>query len=92
MNGITYCILALSTYLHFAETYASRSRRSSPDFDEVGSHVFQVSREAVDVSIAEKQILSELGPKACVLEEPCRIHAGRPGKSGEQPDWTDILQ
>lgn len=42
--------------------------------------------------MAEKRILAEFGPKSCVLEEPCRIHAARPGKAGEQPDWNDILR
>lgn len=69
-----------------AETYRSRSRRSEP------TKPFDLSRSAVDISLAEKQILAELGPKACILEEPCRIHAARPGKVGEQPDWSDILQ
>lgn len=51
-----------------------------------------ISQQAIDISIAEKQILSDLGPKACILEEPCRLHAGRKGKSGSQPDWNDILR
>lgn len=44
------------------------------------------------MSLAEKQILTELGPKACVLEEACRFHAGRPRIDGEQPDWNNILR
>lgn len=72
------------------ETYQTRTRRSpqwqiDPDF-------MNISKEAIDVSVAEKQILTELGPKACVLEEPCRFHAGRHRTSGEQPDWNNILR
>ena len=47
---------------------------------------------AVNVNLAERQILKELGPKACIMEEPCRIHANRKAKSGEQPEWDDILK
>lgn len=50
------------------------------------------SSSAINVAIAERKILSELGPKACIIEEPCRIHAGRAAKIGEQPDWNDILR
>ncbi|KAG4071259.1 hypothetical protein HA402_003963 [Bradysia odoriphaga] len=72
------------------QTYQTRSRRSTqwqidPDF-------MNISKEAIDISSAEKQILTELGPKACVLEEPCRFHAGRHRTNGEQPDWSNILR
>lgn len=70
------------------ETYQSRTRRSSslhPD-------PYQISSQAIDTTLAEKRIIEELGPKACVLEEPCRIHAARPGRAGDQPDWNDILR
>lgn len=70
------------------ETYQTRSRRSSPsDTEELG-----VSTLAIDLAIAEKKILQELGPKACVMEEPCRIHAARKAKTGAQPEWADILK
>lgn len=71
--------------LLFIETYQSRSRRSPIDhLDNVGS--------AIDVTDAEKRIVDELGPKACILEEPCIEHALRGGPRGEQPDWNDILK
>lgn len=73
------------------ETYQQRTRRSSTPH--VSHHlVSEISNRAIDDSLAEKRIVAELGPKACVLEEPCRIHAARPGKAGEQPDWNDILR
>ncbi|CAD7082768.1 unnamed protein product [Hermetia illucens] len=65
-------------------TYRSRSRRDAS--------YSEVSDIAIDVSIAEKQIVAEFGPKACILEEPCRIHAARPGVRFQQPDWTEILR
>lgn len=46
----------------------------------------------VDADSAEKKILEEYGPKACVIEEPCKIHASRTGQAGAQPDWADILR
>lgn len=52
-----------------------------------------MSRAAIDLAVAEKQIRTELGAKACVLEEPCRIHAARTGRqAGDEPDWPDVLQ
>uniref|UniRef100_A0A1B0D6Q4 Uncharacterized protein n=1 Tax=Phlebotomus papatasi TaxID=29031 RepID=A0A1B0D6Q4_PHLPP len=67
------------------ETYQSRTRRSV----EHGTDSY--ATVAIDVVQAEKRILSEFGPKACVLEEPCRIHAWK-AVPGEQPDWNDILR
>ncbi|CAO1416440.1 unnamed protein product [Diamesa serratosioi] len=67
-------------------TYSGRKRRQVSDIDEV-----DYSLSAVNVNLAERQILKELGPKACIMEEPCRIHANRKAKSGEQPEWDDIL-
>jgi hypothetical protein len=64
----------------------SRQRRHALDY------YSEVSESAVNVAIAEKQILSELGPKACIMEEPCRMHANRKAKRGAQPEWTDILR
>jgi hypothetical protein len=64
----------------------SRTRRHALDY------YGDVSESAVNVAIAEKQILNELGPKACILEEPCKAHALRKAKRGAQPEWTDILR
>lgn len=64
-----------------------RSRRHALDY--YGS---EVSETAINVAIAERQILNELGPKACILEEPCKIHAVRKAKRGAQPEWSDILR
>lgn len=64
-----------------------RSRRHALDY-----YGGDVSETAVSVAIAERQILSELGPKACILEEPCKVHAVRKAKRGAQPDWSDILR
>lgn len=76
------------------ETYQARTRRSTI-FQQTADHLVNnptISHQVIDESLAEKRILAELGPKACVLEEPCRIHAARNGKAGEQPDWNDILR
>ncbi|XP_055856341.1 uncharacterized protein LOC129919482 [Episyrphus balteatus] len=51
-----------------------------------------LSQTAADAIVAEKEIMREFGPKACILEEPCRLHAARPGKRGAQPDWQEILR
>lgn len=73
---------------HGTETYRSRNRRaaltslSATDF----------SDRALNVLVAEKQIQREFGPKACILQEPCKFHAHRPAAKGEQPDWDDILR
>lgn len=63
-----------------------RSRR------EASNYYGEISESAINLAIAERQILAELGPKACIMEEPCRIHAVRKAKRGAQPDWTDILR
>lgn len=63
-----------------------RYRRNAPDYS--GDY----SESAINLAIAERQILNELGPKACIMEEPCKIHATRKAKRGAQPDWTDILR
>jgi hypothetical protein len=52
----------------------------------------EVSETAINLSIAERQILSELGPKACIMEEPCRTQAARRARRGTQPDWNNILR
>lgn len=84
------------TFFSFAGTYIARNRRSSADYSEIPSDIDSdesgYSSAAINVSIAERKILKELGPKACIMEEPCRIHANRNAKSGEQPDWNDILR
>ena len=73
-----FIILLLETY--------GRRRRSTDD------HETEYSEAAINLAIAERQILKELGPKACIMEEPCKIHARRIAKTGDQPDWTDILR
>ncbi|KAH8373446.1 hypothetical protein KR009_007294 [Drosophila setifemur] len=71
-------------------TYRSRSRRDT----------FQPL--AIDAELAQKQILSEFGSQACILEEPCRVHASRPlnGSNRRIPDeitakphatWSEVL-
>ncbi|KXJ76921.1 hypothetical protein RP20_CCG008669 [Aedes albopictus] len=52
---------------------------------------------AVDIAQAERRILHEFGPKACIEEEPCRLHAVRSTRTAAapgdyQPDWNDILK
>jgi hypothetical protein len=70
-------------------TYSGRSRRSSIlESYEAGAF----SDSTINLSIAERQILRELGPKACIIEEPCRIHANKRTKIGDQPDWENILR
>lgn len=86
------CIKKILRY-HQTETYQARSRRSSS----FHTHSHLVSSadsppHTIDISLAEKRIIDELGPKACVLEEPCMEHAMRPVRAGEQPDWNDILR
>lgn len=63
-----------------------RYRRHTPEY------FSEISETAVNVALAERQILNELGPKACIMEEPCRIHATRKARRGAQPQWTDILR
>lgn len=74
--------------LLFTETYQSRVRRASLDY----SSSDESAPPSVDVEYAEKKIIDEYGPKACVIEEPCKLHALRQGRAGAQPDWTDILR
>jgi hypothetical protein len=52
----------------------------------------ELSEAAINVALAERQILNELGPKACIMEEPCKIHATRKARKGAQPEWSDILR
>lgn len=74
-------------YIFFSiETYVARNRRS-PD-----ASTTSFSSQAIDAVLAEKRIINEMGPKACVLEEPCRLHATNQRKYREQPDWSDILR
>lgn len=70
----------------FTETYVARNRRS-PD-----ASTASFSTQAIDAALAEKRIITEMGEKACVLEEPCRLHATNQRKYREQPDWSDILR
>lgn len=67
-------------------TYMGRYRRNTPDYNG------EISETAINLAIAERQILNELGPKACIMEEPCKIHATRKAKRGAQPEWSDILR
>lgn len=64
----------------------SRSRRHTMEYHG------ELSETAINLAIAERQILNELGPKACILEEPCRMHATRKARRGSQPEWSDILR
>lgn len=73
------------------ETYRSRNRRAALGLLAPGASG-DYSNRALNVLVAEKQILREFGPKACILEEPCKFHAHRPAAKGEQPDWDDILR
>uniref|UniRef100_A0A336KEK5 CSON008555 protein n=1 Tax=Culicoides sonorensis TaxID=179676 RepID=A0A336KEK5_CULSO len=68
------------------QTYTARNRRS-PDATQSSFSI-----QAIDASLAEKRIITEMGPKACVMEEPCRLHATNQRKYKEQPDWVDILR
>lgn len=71
-----------------ADTYKSRVRRASLDYSSSEESV----PPSVDIDFAEKKIIAEYGPKACVIEEPCKINALRPGQANAQPDWVDILR
>lgn len=73
---------------YFTETYQSRVRRASLDY----SSSDEIVPPSIDVDFAEKKILEEYGPKACVIEEACKLHSLRPGRVGAQPDWVDILR
>lgn len=72
----------------FSETYQSRVRRASLDY----SSSDEIAPPMVDIDYAQKKIIDEYGQKACVIEEPCKLHALRPGRAGAQPDWMDILR
>ncbi|KAH8368620.1 hypothetical protein KR084_001674 [Drosophila pseudotakahashii] len=72
-------------------TYRSRSRRDT-------AHPL-----ALDAELAQKQILGEFGPQACILEEPCRVHASRHSGSSERrlsgdgrakphAAWSEVLR
>nr|XP_036214426.1 uncharacterized protein LOC106621212 [Bactrocera oleae] len=63
-------------------TYRARSKRET------------ATSAAYDAELAQKEILREFGPRACILEEPCRLHASRPGRFGVQqhPAWNEILR
>lgn len=75
-------------FCSFVETYQPRVRRASLDFSSSGETV----PPSIDVDFAMKKILDEYGPKACVIEEPCKQHALRSGPKFGQPDWMDILR
>ncbi|XP_030372503.1 uncharacterized protein LOC115622635 isoform X2 [Scaptodrosophila lebanonensis] len=69
-------------------TYRSRSRRDA-------AHPL-----ALDAELAQKQIISEFGPHACILEEPCRVHASRAasqrgssngGNATPHAPWAEVL-
>lgn len=77
----------------FPETYQSRSRRETLASGGAAPTEEEISRMAVDVAQAERKILREFGPKACIEEEPCRLHAVRTNRSDDyQPDWNEILK
>lgn len=106
LNHFTHCKLAvtvvfllLQRYFHyiyqsicfgwlFTETYQSRVRRASLDYESSSDEL----AASVDLDYAQKKIIDEYGAKACVIEEPCKVHALRPGRAGAQPDWIDILR
>ncbi|XP_036327463.1 uncharacterized protein LOC118740077 [Rhagoletis pomonella] len=68
--------------ISFPDTYRARSKRETAAY------------AAYDAELAQKEILREFGPSACILEEPCRVHASRPGRFGAQqhPAWNEILR
>lgn len=78
----------------FPETYQSRSRRETlASGGGAAPTEEEISRMAVDVAQAERKIQHEFGPKACIEEEPCRLHAVRTNRSDDyQPDWNEILK
>lgn len=64
----------------FSDTYRARSKRDT-------------ALLAYDADIAQKEILREFGPRACILEEPCRIHASRPGRAPQTHlDWQEVFR
>ncbi|XP_049539424.1 uncharacterized protein LOC125953721 [Anopheles darlingi] len=73
------------------KTYQSRSRRETLSGTTVEPE--QLSWLAIDVAQAERKIYQEFGPKACIEEEPCRIHAVSSARMDQyKPDWDDILK
>ncbi|XP_058832840.1 uncharacterized protein LOC131690819 [Topomyia yanbarensis] len=73
------------------KTYQSRSRRET--LAGPASTEEEISAMAVAVTQAERKIQQEFGPKACIEEEPCRLHAAQTRRSDDyQPDWSDILK
>lgn len=64
-----------------------RHRRHALDYNPI-----EVSEAAINLAIAERQIVREFGPKACIIEEPCRMQALRKSRRGVQPDWNNILR
>ncbi|TDG47631.1 hypothetical protein AWZ03_005929 [Drosophila navojoa] len=70
-------------------TYRSRSRRDAGQ------------PHALDAELAKKEILREFGPQACILEEPCRMHAARSasqrrsgfaGNAAPHAPWSEVLR
>ncbi|EDW19078.1 uncharacterized protein LOC6582920 isoform X1 [Drosophila mojavensis] len=70
-------------------TYRSRSRRDAGQ------------PHALDAELAKKEILREFGPQACILEEPCRMHAARSasqrrsgfaGNTAPHAPWSEVLR
>lgn len=76
------CALFIFIFLSTLDTYRARSKRET------------ATSAAYDAELAQKEILREFGPRACILEEPCRLHASRPGRFGVQqhPAWNEILR
>ncbi|XP_073837768.1 uncharacterized protein [Musca autumnalis] len=60
-------------------TYRGRSKRDT-------AHL------VYDAEYAQKEIQREFGQRACILEEPCRLHASRPGRASQtHPNWSEIF-
>lgn len=73
-------ILMLSLWLYITDTYRARNKRDTNIL-------------AYDADYAQKEILREYGPRACILEEPCRQHASRPGRNSQtHPNWQEIFR
>ncbi|XP_067613055.1 uncharacterized protein [Eurosta solidaginis] len=64
------------------KTYRTRSKR------------YATTSAAYDAELAQKEILREFGPRACIQEEPCRLHASRPSRFGlqERPAWNEVFR
>lgn len=64
----------------FSDTYRARSKRDT-------AHL------AYDAEYAQKEIQREFGQRACILEEPCRLHASRPGRASQtHPNWSEVFR